>query len=163
MCEFHDYGDPSAIPGDEFNGLQVRIDQCDALNKPLLVGELGIIPNDVGGTLQARADVLESKLSAQFAAGVDGALVWSWSSVGSLLNNFEVGPGDPVLDVLAATQGGGGGPTLQTSQVSAGFLHRARDDHRCRDVLGHNGTGGLGDGTTTNRTSPVHLVTRAAS
>ena len=123
MCEFHDYGDPSAIPGDEFNGLQVRIDQCDALNKPLLVGELGIIPNDVGGTLQARADVLESKLSAQFAAGVDGALVWSWSSVGSLLNNFEVGPGDPVLDVLAATQGGGGGPTLQASQVSAGFLH----------------------------------------
>ena len=36
------------IPGDEFNGLQVRIDQCNALDKPLFVGETGISPNDVG-------------------------------------------------------------------------------------------------------------------
>lgn len=101
LCEYHDYGDPSAIPGDQFNGLQVRIDQCNALNKPLFVGEVGIIPNDVGGTLEARASVLEDKLFAQLGAGVDGALVWSWSSLGSTLDNFDVGPGDPVLDVLA--------------------------------------------------------------
>ena len=37
LCEYHDYGAPDVgVPGDEFNGLQLRIDQCDALNKPPL-------------------------------------------------------------------------------------------------------------------------------
>ena len=90
------------MPGDQFNGLQVRIDQCNALDKPLFVGEAGIRPNDVGGTLQARADAFDAKLDAQISAGVVGELAWAWSSLGSTLGDYDVGPDDPLLDVLAA-------------------------------------------------------------
>jgi large repetitive protein len=40
-------------------------------------------------------------LCAQLSAGVAGALLWAWDKDGSLLNNFDIGPGDPVLDVLS--------------------------------------------------------------
>ena len=100
LCEYHDYQPHDPIPGDEWNGLQVRIDQCRALNKPLIVGETGIIPNDVGGTLQSRADAMDAKLSAQFSAGIDGNLEWAWSALGSTLGDYDVGPQDPVLNVL---------------------------------------------------------------
>jgi mannan endo-1,4-beta-mannosidase len=100
LCEYHDYTPNQAIPGDQWNGLQVRINQCNELNKPLLVGELGVKPSDVGGTLQARADIVAGKLCAQFNAGVAGILLWNWDKNGSLLDNYDIGPGDPVLDVL---------------------------------------------------------------
>jgi mannan endo-1,4-beta-mannosidase len=100
LCEYHDYGDRNPIPGDQWNGLQVRINQCNELGKPLLVGELGVKPSDVGGTLADRANVVASKLCGQLSAGVAGLLLWAWDKDGSLLDNFDIGPGDPVLDVL---------------------------------------------------------------
>ena len=102
LCEFHDYDYAAAMPGDIFNGLQTRLDQCAALSKPLFVGELGIRPTDVGGTLADRANTLEAKLSAQFSAGIVGALAWAWDKDGSTLADFDIGPGDPALGVLAA-------------------------------------------------------------
>jgi hypothetical protein len=102
LCEYHDYQPHDPIPGDQFNGLQVRINQCKGLEKPLVVGETGIIPNDVGGTLQGRAAALRAKLRAQFAAGVAGNLVWAWNAFGSTLDNYDIGPGDPLLKVLGA-------------------------------------------------------------
>jgi mannan endo-1,4-beta-mannosidase len=101
LCEFHDYTPDHLVPGDQWNGLQRRIDQCNALGKPLLVGELGIRPIDVGGRLQDRADVVDGKLCAQFRAGVAGMLMWAWDKNGSLLDNYDIGPLDPVLGVLA--------------------------------------------------------------
>jgi endo-1,4-beta-mannosidase len=100
LCEYHDYQPNDPIPGDQWNGLQVRINQCKALRKPLFIGETGIIPNDVGGTLQARADAMDAKLGAQFSAGIDGNLQWAWSSLGSTFGDYDVGPHDPVLAVL---------------------------------------------------------------
>jgi mannan endo-1,4-beta-mannosidase len=100
LCEYHDYQPLAPMPGDQYNGLQVRIDQCNALEKPLFVGETGIIPNHVGGTLEGRAAALKAKLRAQFRAGVVGDLVWAWSALGSTLDSYDVGPGDPVLKVL---------------------------------------------------------------
>jgi YVTN family beta-propeller protein len=100
LCEFHDYTPSQPIPGDQFNGLQFRIDQCSDLNKPLLVGELGVKPSDVGGTLADRANTVASKLCAQFGAGVAGELLWAWDKDGSTLDNYDIGPGDPVLGVL---------------------------------------------------------------
>jgi hypothetical protein len=100
LCEYHDYWDPAPIPGDQWNGLQVRIDQCDALDKPLFIGEVGVRPNDVGGTLQGRADVLRAKIAAQRTEGVDGFLAWNWSNLGSTYDNFDIGPDDPTLEAL---------------------------------------------------------------
>jgi len=102
LCEYHDYQPTAAIPGDQFNGLQVRIDQCSALDKPLFAGEVGIKPNEVGGALEDRAATLDAKIRAQFAAGVVGELAWAWDSSGSTLDNYNIGPADPALDSLAA-------------------------------------------------------------
>ena len=107
LCEVHDYQPAAPIPGDQFNGMQVRLDQCRALNKPLFVGEMGIRPTDVGGTpddpaaaLAARAAAFDAKLNAQFPAGVRGVLAWAWSALGSTTDNYDIGPGDPTLTVL---------------------------------------------------------------
>lgn len=101
LCELHDYYGPSEpIGGDVFNGVQRRIDQCHALGKPVFVGEAGIRPSDVDGTFEGRANAFGAKFAAQFAAGVVGELVWAWNREGSTVNNFDVGPGDPVLDEL---------------------------------------------------------------
>jgi hypothetical protein len=104
LCEYHDYQPAAAMPGDQFNGLAVRFDQCEALDKPLFVGEAGIRPSDVGGTLAARADAFQAKLDAQLDAGAVGYLAWAWSSLGSTLADYDIGPGDPVLDVLGQAE-----------------------------------------------------------
>ena len=102
LCEYHDYQAGAPMPGDQFNGLQRRLDQCHALNKPLMVDEVGIRPSEVGGTYEARAAAFEAKFSAQFAAGVVGELAWAWNKDYSTPDNFDIGPGDPSLAVLAA-------------------------------------------------------------
>ncbi len=108
LCEYHDYGSPSVpIPGDQYNGLQVRFNQCAELGKPIFVGEAGIIPNDVGGTFQARADAFAAKIDAQFAAGSDGFLAWAFIGSGSTLDNYDIGPSDPTLDSLSDSDGDG--------------------------------------------------------
>jgi endo-1,4-beta-mannosidase len=103
LCEYHDY-QSGAMPGDEWNGLAVRLAQCNGLGKPLFVGELGI-RIDAVGTHLARAGVLASKLAAQFGAGVVGVLAWTWRNSlngGSSDSGYEIGPGDPALGVLGA-------------------------------------------------------------
>jgi mannan endo-1,4-beta-mannosidase len=102
LCEYHDYQPGAVMPGDQFNGLQRRLDQCHALNKPLMVDEVGIRPSDVGGTFEARAAMFAAKFSAQFAAGVVGELAWAWDKDHSTPADFDIGPGDPSLVVLAA-------------------------------------------------------------
>jgi len=103
LCEYHDYSPNEAMPGDIYNGLQVRINQCNALDKPLFVGESGIRPMDVGGTLGARARAFQAKFERQFEAGVVGELVWAWDKNGSLTDNYDIGPGDPALGVISGT------------------------------------------------------------
>ena len=101
LCEVHDYSPTQAIPGDQWNGFGVRVQQCAALDKPLIVGETGIIPTTVGGTLEDRALAFRSKIHAQTALGVDGIVAWNFSPVGSTLDNYDIGPADPALDELA--------------------------------------------------------------
>lgn len=101
LCEFHDYGaENSPIPGDRWNGLQVRLDQCRALDKPLIIGEAGLTATGSGG-LSGRAARYEAKLSAQFAAGVAGYLAWGWSRTGAGgADAYAIRAGDPALAVL---------------------------------------------------------------
>jgi len=99
FCEFHDYSAPSSGLAPM---LQLRINQCRALGKPLFVGEIGVRVQDAG-SLANRAAAIRAKLSAQFAAGVAGALVWDWANADQVpYSGYEVQPGDPTLQVLAA-------------------------------------------------------------
>jgi CSLREA domain-containing protein/uncharacterized repeat protein (TIGR01451 family) len=101
VCEVHDYTPHQAIPGDPWNGFGVRVGQCAALGKPLIVGETGIIPAAVGGTLEDRALAFRAKRLAQSNLGVDGIVAWNFFPGGSTLDNFDIGPGDPALAELA--------------------------------------------------------------
>ena len=95
LCEYHDYL-PDAMPGDQWNGLGVRIAQCAGLGKPIFIGESG--QKDLG--LAARAARFESKFATQFGAGVAGELVWALridSQGGSSTSNYDMGPGDPTV------------------------------------------------------------------
>jgi mannan endo-1,4-beta-mannosidase len=97
LCEVHDYS-LATMPGDQWNGLQRRLDQCAALDKPLFIGETGITPNDLADkSLDARAELFDAKFRAQFAAGVVGELVWDYRRTGSTLGTFDIGDGDPTL------------------------------------------------------------------
>ncbi len=107
ICEYHDYGSPTTpIPGDQWNGLLNRISICNGLDKPIIIGESGINPSDVGG-YQGRAAAFKAKFEQEFGAGVDGIIPWAWDINGSTPNDYDIGPGDPLLDVMAtATQPG---------------------------------------------------------
>ena len=99
LCEIHDYSGPSSALAPQ---LQLRLNQCRALGKPLFVGEIGVRVQDAG-SLANRAAAIRAKLSADFAAGVAGALVWDWANGDqSAYSGYEVQPGDPTLHVLAA-------------------------------------------------------------
>ena len=100
LCEYHDYGAPAVgIPGDAWNGLQLRIEQCDALDKPLIVGEAGISLAEAGDDPTARAAYLANKIEAQFARGIDGFLAWQFVDVAHS-DAYKIGPGDPALSAL---------------------------------------------------------------
>jgi alpha-galactosidase len=116
LCEYHDYNAPAAaMPGDQWNGLQVRINQCNALGKPLFIGEAGIDPTTVGG-VAGRAQRFNDKITAQFAAGVVGYLPWEWrASARTGGDEFVIDPGDPVLGVLGLH--GAAPPTTQGAEA----------------------------------------------
>ena len=103
LCEYHDYNAADQpFGGDEFNGLQKRIDQCDALDKPLIIGESGI---RIGGIevygMLYRSDDFRTKLADQLDAGIDGIVLWAWNPNGPTDHDFDIGPDDPVLPILA--------------------------------------------------------------
>ena len=123
LCEFHDYNPNQLVPGDIYNGLQRRLDQCNALNKPLLIGEEGVDLNPLGGVTSTaeirRSAIFSDKLCAQFTAGVAGGLLWAWNKNGPTADPtnpvYDIGPGDPVLDVLTPW----GDPTHTCAPASA--------------------------------------------
>lgn len=102
LAEYHDYGSPSvAMPGDQWNGMQVRLDQANAAGKPIFVGEVGITLASAGGSLQQRADWLGAKVSTQTSAGYVGHLVWDWRDPSQPPStDFEVTVGDPAIAAL---------------------------------------------------------------
>ncbi len=97
LCEYHDYAAPTvALP----SNLREDVGYCNALNKPMFVGETGIQAATVGSSISTRASDFGAKFSAQFAAGVVGELIWAWrddAHGGSSSTDYDFGPNDPVL------------------------------------------------------------------
>jgi hypothetical protein len=145
LCEYHDYGDAThAIPDDGYNRLAQRIAQCRSLNKPLFIGESGIVA-DVGdagqstgtinsNSLQLRAGFYAAKMTAAFGNGVVGYVVWDKEQDASNstynLNNgrYAVGPSslftDPTNTVTASMASAFG---AASGSVRYGFEDGATD------------------------------------
>lgn len=104
VASYHDYSHvDEPLPGDEWNGLQKRLNQMKLLNKPLIVGEIGMLASaDGSGCMNytARRDKMKSKMDAQFAAGIAGYIPWSFTGGQSGYCNYDIVSGDPLLTLL---------------------------------------------------------------
>ena len=103
VVSYHDYHhDTIAVPGDQWNGLAVHLEQARRLGRPLVTGEAGLWGGTAPGcpTLSERRDRLRNKLAGQFAAGVQGFLLWHWAERSPDACGYTVSPGDPALEVL---------------------------------------------------------------
>lgn len=123
MCEVHDYKSASTpLPGDIYNGMQVRITQCASLNKPLFVGEAGIRADGLAddtpqGTItpdteKTRARYFDGKMAKQVQEKKMGAYVlWQKLSEDTAAqrpssgNPYGVGPSDPVEQITRSWSG----------------------------------------------------------
>ncbi|MFD1815457.1 beta-mannosidase [Rhodococcus gannanensis] len=103
VLQYHDYhADGIPLPGDQWNGLARRIDQVEAIGKPLLVAEIG---QAAGGCLPyaQRAADIGTKIAGQRVAGTAGALLWAFVPDPRHDDcTYDIGPGDPLYDLLAA-------------------------------------------------------------
>jgi mannan endo-1,4-beta-mannosidase len=102
---YHDYVDPRPLPGDRWNGLQMRLDQLGALGKPLIVGEVGVPASDSAAGCRSRshrATSLAAKMEAQFAAGAAGFLPWNYMPTDDGSCKFEtITLNDPVMWLMS--------------------------------------------------------------
>lgn len=104
VATYHDFDhETQPMPGDQWNGLQARLDQMKTLNKPLMVGEVGMIasPNNANCiSLLARRDNMKAKMDAQFKAGVVGFMPWAMTDGTTTACNYNIGDNDPTLTLL---------------------------------------------------------------
>jgi alpha-tubulin suppressor-like RCC1 family protein/Ca2+-binding RTX toxin-like protein len=161
LCGFHDYDGSAAVPGDAFNGLPVRIQQCDQLDKPMIVDEMGLRPVDVGG-IRPRASIFHAKLSSQLARGIDGIALWAFYEGGPPSpDSHDIRSGDPALRILDDALWESPGPV---TALGRGL------EHACAAMTaggfmcwGDGRLGDLGDGSTfVQRNRPVNVVGIAA-
>ena len=117
LTEVHDWGhwgsDTEAMPGAAPDGELPSLDQCQALDapigcsfafahalgKPIVVGEAGIAaatPDE----RQRRADLFTAKMSAAFADGAAGYLVWQLNTENTDTYAVLIGDDDPLYAVL---------------------------------------------------------------
>ena len=105
VASYHDYGaDTVAVPGDQWNGMKVRIDAMRAIGKPLVVSEVGVNAQRglVGcNSLETRSALLRTKAVGQLAAGAAGFMPWNWMPTNDGSCSSEtITTGDPVLAML---------------------------------------------------------------
>lgn len=101
VLEYHDYNDDtSPLP----NQLSQRFEDSKVLNKPLFIGEAGIMSHCTGMgcfTQQQRADLFRAKMSAFFREGGVGYLIWSYRDNYPNPNQiYEFDASDPLAQVV---------------------------------------------------------------
>ncbi len=105
IASFHDYGrETQVMPGDQWNGLQKRLNQMKLIQKPLFIGEAGIKASENGigcMKLGERANKMRAKMNLQFQAGIVGYLPWDFTNGTSKICNYDIVAGDPLLEILS--------------------------------------------------------------
>lgn len=108
VVEAHDYdhatvampGSPSSTSNTVYSDLQ----DAAALGKPFFIGEAGIpapAPMYMYSYADRAAD-MDAKIAAQWAAGTDGFLIWSWwDGMSDNLQGWDFNTTDPLAAVLA--------------------------------------------------------------
>jgi mannan endo-1,4-beta-mannosidase len=107
VCDYHDYGFPADPMGrPSAPNLASAIQMCQAVGRPIMVGETGIYATS-SIDLAPRAARFGAKFAAQFRAGVVGELMWCWAVKSNYVlpaqdPDYGIFPGDPSLGVLGS-------------------------------------------------------------
>ncbi|MEA2566052.1 MAG: mannan endo,4-beta-mannosidase, partial [Actinomycetota bacterium] len=92
------------VPGDRWNGLQVRLNELSAIGKPLVVGEVGMkAQQNLAGCMDPTewSAHIRAKMAVQFSAGVSGYLLWEWmTSNGGGCVYEDITAADPLLGLM---------------------------------------------------------------
>jgi len=102
VASYHDYTADEVITPE----LQDRIDESQALQKPLIVGELGVAAGGDGTacpTLAGRQTLVGTKVDAMLGGGASAVLFWDWVPNPATTCTYDIGAGDPVLGLLRAS------------------------------------------------------------
>jgi mannan endo-1,4-beta-mannosidase len=104
VLSYHDYGSDAVAVTEE---LARRLDEAQALDKPLIVAELGMHGRDVPGCrgTAARAALLEAKILGQLAAGAAGVVLWLYGDERADACDHSLQADDPVLQWLSRAGG----------------------------------------------------------
>ena len=104
VASYHDYNDDTkSMPGDQWNGLAMRLSQTKSINKPLIIGEVGMIASQTGGTcmpLNQRVKNMKAKMDTMFSAGIGGFMPWNRSAYPDSSCNFDVRNNDPLISLI---------------------------------------------------------------
>jgi hypothetical protein len=100
VLSVHDYYGATPMGGDQWNGMAVHFARAKALDKPIITGEAGMeagVGQSGCVSLQQRASEIQSKMTAQFAAGDSALLVWDWGLAALGPCSYNTGPSDSSL------------------------------------------------------------------
>lgn len=104
VTSYHDYTPSSLVASD----LSDRLQEAQTLDKPLIVGELGIeasATSDACPSLIGREQLVSQKVTAMLHAGAAGVFLWDWVPNPSSTCDYDIGAGDPILSVLTGASG----------------------------------------------------------
>ncbi|MFN3002183.1 beta-mannosidase [Mycolicibacterium wolinskyi] len=100
VLEYHYYEETDYLPGDVYDGLQRRVEQARAVNKPLLVAEIGMEAGSCWTPAQRR-QVLGDAITRMRAKGAAGAMFWAFVPDPRLTEcTLDIGPDDPLFAMV---------------------------------------------------------------
>lgn len=105
VLEYHFYESSDSLPGNEFDGLARRAQQARALNKPLLITEIGMEAGSCG-SLDQRERVLRDAFTEMRKQGAAGAMFWAFVPDPRLREcTLDIGPADPLMRLVGTAPG----------------------------------------------------------
>ncbi|MGU3499595.1 beta-mannosidase [Mycobacterium sp. C31M] len=103
VLEYHFYESMDSLPGNPADGLARRVEQARALDKPLLITEIGMEAGSCGST-DDREQVLRGAFTEMRRQGAAGAMFWSY--VPDPRHDectLDIGPTDPLMRLVGST------------------------------------------------------------
>lgn len=105
VLEYHFYHGIDYLPGNAFDGLARRAQQARALNKPLLITEIGMAAGSCG-SLDERERVLRDAFTEMRRQGTAGAMFWAFVPDPRPREcTLDIGPADPLMRLVGTAPG----------------------------------------------------------
>jgi hypothetical protein len=97
----YDYNNGNTIVSPHFTP---ALNAMNALNKPLIIGETGILAADTNCRTNriVRRDAMKQKFEQYLAGGAAAVFIWNWQAVQPSGCEHSFGPGDPLLPMIKA-------------------------------------------------------------